>query len=137
VSRRTLAAWLARMTEWLVTLARATRGGERADAWQRVYAPTVERFSAACGAVVDRALLDESVALLAGAGPMPTVVEHLDFRPRNVLVLRDGAITACDWDHARTDGVPGLDLLHGMATLAFAVDGACRDGRLAESRRRQ
>jgi hypothetical protein len=135
--RRTLAAWLAEVTEWLVRLARATRGAERADTWPRVFAPAVARFTAACGAMVDRTLLDESVAMLAAVGPLPTVVEHHDFRPWNVHVLPDGAMAAFDWDNARTDGLPGLDLVHGMATLAFAVDGAYRGGRLAESRRGQ
>jgi hypothetical protein len=82
-------------------------------------------------------VLDESVALLASVGPLPTVVEHHDFRPCNVHVLHDGAIAAHDWDNARPDGLPGLDLLHGMAALAFTIDDAYRGGRLAESRRRQ
>ena len=137
VRRRTLVPRLEEMTDWLITLARATRGAERADTWARVFAPTVERFTDACGATLDRALLDVSVAMLAAAGPQPTVLEHHDFRPWNVYALRDGALAAFDWDNARVDGLPGLDLLHGMTTLAFALDGAYRGGRLAESRRRQ
>jgi hypothetical protein len=45
-------------------------------------------------------------------------------------------MTAFDWDGARITGVPGLDLFHMHAYLAFALDGTMRDHRFRASHAR-
>lgn len=137
VRRRTLVRRLEQMGDWLAALATATRGDVRDDTWARAFEPTVRRFVVACGAVADPALVHDVVARLATVGPMPTVAEHHDFRPWNVYVLPSGALAAFDWDNARADGLPGLDLVQGIAFLGFALDGTLRRRCYAESRRRQ
>ncbi|GJG88011.1 hypothetical protein tb265_31920 [Gemmatimonadetes bacterium T265] len=134
---RTLVAYTEAATDWLIALALATRGPARDDTWARSFAPVFRRFARACGAVVDRVLLDEAAALLASVPPTPTVLAHGDFRPWNVYVGPGRRLAAFDWDGGRADGLPLLDLLHGHAALGFTLDRALGTGRFAASRRRR
>ncbi|AHG93310.1 hypothetical protein J421_5775 (plasmid) [Gemmatirosa kalamazoonensis] len=123
-------------TDWLTALAIATRGPPRDDAWERLLRPTVDRFRDGAGGLVDSALCEEAVALLAGVKSLPTVFEHHDCRPWNIYRTRDHRLVAFDWDNARPHGLPAFDLLQCHAYLAFAVDGTLATGRYAWSHRR-
>jgi aminoglycoside phosphotransferase (APT) family kinase protein len=124
------------ITDWLIALALATRGAHGTCLWESMVHPLAERFRAACGHAVDAALLDSVSSLLASSPPLPTVLAHHDFRPWNLYVTRQRRLVALDWDNARWDGLPALDLLHAHAFLAFAVDGTMRTHRFGAAQRR-
>ncbi|MDF1503096.1 phosphotransferase, partial [Roseisolibacter sp. H3M3-2] len=123
---RSFARHARRLTDWAIALARATRGADCATPYACRMRPWVDLWLARCGEALDPALRDEALAVLRGAGPLPTVCEHRDLRPWNLLVTPDRRLVALDWDGARFDGLPLLDLLPALGYLRFALDGALR-----------
>ena len=55
-------------------------------------------------------------------GRLPTVVEHRDFAPWNLLVDEDGTLRAVDWESSVRCGLPLLDLWYFLTYLALAVE---------------
>ncbi|MDQ6926981.1 MAG: hypothetical protein M3154_12210, partial [Candidatus Eremiobacteraeota bacterium] len=80
LSERTLTAYVDAVTDWLIGLGYATRGPTRTDTWARTFQPVFRRFTDACVAVADPALLDGVAALLATVPPTSTVLARADFR---------------------------------------------------------
>lgn len=56
------------------------------------------------------------------AASVPRVATHGDMTMSNVLVA-DGDPGVVDWEHARADGLPSVDLLYAITDAAAAVDG--------------
>jgi hypothetical protein len=54
---------------------------------------------------------------------VPTVCEHRDFSPWNVLVAGDGRLSVVDWESSTMRGVAGLDLIYFLSYLALYRDG--------------
>jgi len=70
---------------------------------------------------------------LDGLGDLPSVIEHRDCSPWNVVITPAGAPVLLDWESAEPDGLPGLDLFYFLANCAFVLDGALESGRTRES----
>jgi glycosyltransferase involved in cell wall biosynthesis/aminoglycoside phosphotransferase (APT) family kinase protein len=90
-------------------------------------------FAGNFGPVVDSSLLDRAGALLADLDHQPTVVEHRDCSPWNVLLTPSGDPVLLDWESAEPAGLPGLDLVYFLANCAFVLDGALESGRTRET----
>ncbi|HET9592833.1 MAG TPA: glycosyltransferase, partial [Solirubrobacterales bacterium] len=93
----------------------------------------VEGFEAQFGAVVGEPALASIRQELAGLGELPSVPEHRDCSPWNVVITSEGEPALLDWESAEPDGLPGLDLVYFLANCAFVLDGALEDGRTRES----
>jgi hypothetical protein len=90
-------------------------------------------FEAQFGAVVGEPALASIRQQLAGLGQLPSVPEHRDCSPWNVVITPGGGPALLDWESAEPDGLPGLDLVYFLANCAFVLDGALEDGRTRES----
>lgn len=123
-------------TDWLAGLAECSRAAPRPDLRREVVEPVVGHFAGSFGAVLDPAMLRRAEEILAGLDDLPTVCEHRDFSPWNVLLTPGGELGVLDWEGATMRGVPALDLVYFLAFLGFYRDGAMHSGRFAESYRR-
>ncbi len=90
-------------------------------------------FSQRFGPIVDSSLLDRARSLLDGLGDLPSVVEHRDCSPWNVLITPSGEPVLLDWESSEPSGLPGLDLVYLLANCAFVLDKALESGRTRES----
>ena len=59
---------------------------------------------------------------LEGLDRLPSVIEHRDFAPWNLLVDEDGVLRAVDWESSVRCGLPLLDLWYFLTYLALAVE---------------
>jgi hypothetical protein len=119
---RPLVAWL---EDWqLRTQRESVLDGELLDAWVRE--PLAGLRSSLTSGGAYEARLDELCR--RAAGPVPLVTMHGDLTMANVLVQtlgREGRtrIGVVDWETARTDALPLLDLFYMFADAAAAVGG--------------
>jgi glycosyltransferase involved in cell wall biosynthesis len=90
-------------------------------------------FEAQFGSVVEEAALASIRQELAGLGELPSVPEHRDCSPWNLVIRPGGEPALLDWESAEPEGLPGLDLVYFLANCAFVLDGALEDGRTRES----
>ncbi|MGE5335879.1 MAG: hypothetical protein ACM3JL_00455, partial [Nitrososphaerota archaeon] len=121
-----------RVTRLLVDLAGAP--GAPGPAWrERLVGEPLGAFERDFGA----ALPDEAVpairSTLAGLGELPSVPEHRDCSPWNVVLGPGGEPALLDWESAEPDGLPGLDLAYFLANCAFVLEGAIERGRTREA----
>ena len=123
LTRRTFPALVQRAADWLAVLA-AQRGEPRSPGtWKLMVDRTLTRFESCFGAVLDRTLLRETRSALAALEPLPTVFEHRDYSPTNILITSDDQLGVLDWESAEPAGVPFLDLIYFITNAAFIVDG--------------
>lgn len=121
--RRRPEYWTGKATAWLTNLHQVTRRGISSDPAQRaglITAP-LDRLEAHLGpegtALAHRAgvLMDRLKEL-----PVPTVLEHGDYCPSNLLATPDGRLSVVDWEFAEPHGLPGTDLFFLLASVAMA-----------------
>jgi O-antigen/teichoic acid export membrane protein/LmbE family N-acetylglucosaminyl deacetylase len=86
----------------------------QADAWLR-------RLEAQLEGIGDPALLQQVRDVLAGAGPLPLGWTHNDCTPWNIFV-EDETLGVFDWETGDEVGLPAVDLIYCLGTLAFALD---------------
>lgn len=122
-------------TGWLADFAGRPGPAAPSNWWDRLVEPLLADFGDAFGPVVDRAMLNETRAILSALGPLPLVCEHRDFSPWNVLMDATGELVVLDWESSEREGLPALDLVYFLAYLSFFVDGSMRSGHLRESYR--
>lgn len=67
-------------------------------------------------------------AELEAIGELPTVFEHRDCSPWNVVLAARDLPALLDWESAEPDGLPLLDLVYFLANAAFVLDGALEAG---------
>lgn len=116
---------LAEVEAWTRALTRPTSKGE--ILLRSLWAPALERIAEAIGpgTPLEGAWIArhaEHTARLLGAlddVAVPTVLEHGDLAPPNLLRLRDGGLGVVDWEVADPAGLPLGDLLF---FAAFLVD---------------
>jgi aminoglycoside phosphotransferase (APT) family kinase protein len=105
-------------TRWLTDLAAASRTS--GDGWSETVRTALHDFTMTFGRAVGRELPAAIHRGLATTPPMPTVCEHRDFAPWNLLVHGDKTLSVLDWESSVTCGVPALDLIYFLTYLAFA-----------------
>jgi len=136
LTRRTLAGWSAKVTDWLASVGRngAIRPGAH---WREtVVEPILADFAQAFGNVVDAGLLREAEGIVRRIGDLPQVPEQRDFGPWNLLATPGGELAVLDWESAEVDGLPALDLLYYLAYASFFADASRnRESRIQSYRR--
>jgi aminoglycoside phosphotransferase (APT) family kinase protein len=125
VARRPVAAVQA-VRQWLEAL--PITGSTRTDpSWfARLVETPLERLAQECGHDPEiRELVQRTIELSAPLRQceLPLVFEHGDVTCPNVFVDNHGAVAAVDWELAEPAGLPGTDLLHFLAFVAFAIEG--------------
>jgi Ser/Thr protein kinase RdoA (MazF antagonist) len=124
LSPRRLARDVERATDWLASLAAATRDGVHEAPAETVMLPALDAVASRFGALLGEALLRETRAVLGACGPVAVVMEHGDFTPWNVLVAPDGALSVIDWENGRRRGLAGTDLVWYLGHAALSLAGA-------------
>jgi hypothetical protein len=124
-----------RAAEWLADLAGAQPRTSDHMVWQRLVEPIVSEFESTFGTALDRDLLNKTRTVTESLEGCPSVYEHRDFSPWNILLGRRGEISVLDWEGAEPHGLPLLDLLYFLAHLAFFLDGAYASGQFGKSYR--
>jgi Ser/Thr protein kinase RdoA (MazF antagonist) len=104
-------------------------------AWSARAEQAIARFAETFGAVIDARMLEETARVIAHLDHVPTVIEHRDFGPWNILIDDAGALMVLDWESSRVHGLPLLDLIYFITYMAFFVDGAMVSRRFVESYR--
>jgi len=116
------------VTRLLIDLARARR-----QQHPQLVEDALADFGAQFGAVVEDSALASIRQELGSLGELPSVSEHRDCSPWNVVITPGGEPALLDWESAEPDGLPGLDLVYFLANCAFVLDGALESGRTRES----
>jgi aminoglycoside phosphotransferase (APT) family kinase protein len=114
----------AQVTAWQVQLARSTSAPPLPQAawWERLVAPHLAWFSECDGSMAGAQQLEQAVGLLQQLDNLPSVCEHRDFAPGNVLLDGD-ELAVIDWECAELKGLPALDLIYFLTYLTLAVAG--------------
>lgn len=126
--RRRPEYWTGKAVSWLTDVHRATRkvGGEASARHEHLVDGSLERLATHLpGTAGCHALLDRSRGLtdrLRGMA-IPSVLEHGDFCPSNLLATATGEVSVVDWEFANPDGFPGTDLFFLLASVAMARAG--------------
>lgn len=93
----------------------------------------VAGFERNFGAVVGDEALAEIRQGIGGLGELPSVPEHRDCSPWNIVITSSGEPVLLDWESAEPDGLPALDLFYFLANCAFVLDRAFESGSVRES----
>jgi hypothetical protein len=125
----------ARVTRWLIELARGAPVRRRAEWWPRMVTEPLEEFERSFGPVLEPGSMERMRSRLEGLGDLPQVCEHRDCAPWNVLLQGDDTPALLDWESAEVRGLPGLDLAYFLANSAFVLEGALESGRTRETYR--
>ncbi len=120
-----------RVTRLLIELARGDRTRDP-DRRRLVEEPLAE-FERNFGAVVAAGSVPALHSILDDLGELPSVPEHRDCSPWNVVLAPDGEPALLDWESAEPEGLPGMDLVYFLANCAFVLDGAIESGRTRET----
>jgi glycosyltransferase involved in cell wall biosynthesis len=119
------------VTRLLVNLAQQERG--RGDWRRRLVEEPLAEFERNFGGVVATGSVPALHSILDDLGELPSVPEHRDCSPWNVVLTPDGEPALLDWESAEPDGLPGMDLVYFLANCAFVLDGALESGRTRET----
>jgi hypothetical protein len=123
----------AAVTGWLIGLAGSGGAEPAADWWPRLVGGPLDEFESSFGALLGEDERGRARRLLEGLDGLPSVYEHRDCSPWNVLVTGSGEPALLDWESAEPRGLPALDLVYFLANAAFVLDGALESGRTRES----
>jgi len=110
-------------TEWLIQFGRCTRQPSEMSRWTDITAAAFSTFVGNYRNVVCEGLLDGIARIVKQAQPPPTVCEHRDFSPWNIL--RDGRqrLSVVDWESSEPNGIAGTDPVYYLTHLAFYRQG--------------
>jgi hypothetical protein len=121
------------MTQWLANLAGRTLSQRRAEWWPRLVEPALTDFERSFGAVLEPQRLRQTREVLSVIGDLPSVPEHRDCSPWNVLIDQRGGLSVLDWESAEPNGLPFLDLTYFLTYLAIFLDKALGTPRVLEA----
>jgi glycosyltransferase involved in cell wall biosynthesis len=121
-----------RVTELLIELARGDRTPDPSWRERLVEQPLID-FERNFGGVIAAGSVGVVSSILDGLGELPSVPEHRDCSPWNVVLTPGGDPVLLDWESAEPEGLPGLDLVYFLANCAFVLDGAIESGRTRET----
>jgi hypothetical protein len=121
LDRAAFAAALEPITGWLVELAGAGPPRPPSEWSGRLVAPLLDELERDFADLFPPPLVARARRALAGLGPLPTVWEHRDLGPWNLL--RTGAgLATIDWEDAEPEGLPYLDLVYFLAMAALSAE---------------
>jgi hypothetical protein len=122
-----------RVTDLLLELAAGERPEHEPDWRRRSIEEPLEFFERAYGSALRADVLAAVRRSLAGIGDLPSVCEHRDCSPWNLVLATRDRPALLDWESAEPDGLPGLDLIYFLTTSAFVLDRALETGTTRES----
>ena len=110
-------------TEWLIQLGRCTQQPSDTSRWTDITDAVFNAFIRNYRNVSSDGLLDRITRIVKQAQPPPSVCEHRDFSPWNIL--RDGPrrLSVVDWESSERYGIAGTDLVYYLTHLAFYCRG--------------
>lgn len=120
IERDGLAAVIAPVTDWLITLAQATTDGDAHPG--AVIDDILAEFTGAFADLVAADDLERARDLVGALPPLPSVFEHRDCSPWNLLERPSGGIAGLDWESAEPRGIPLTDLAYFLAYGGFTDD---------------
>jgi hypothetical protein len=121
--------------EWLSQLVRRDWISPRGEWWPRTVEPVLVSFERKYGQELGGKIAREIRENLRPLEALPIAFEHRDFSAWNVLVLPEGELSVLDWDAGEPYGLPGLDLIFFLTTLALLQDGAMSTGKYQQAYR--
>lgn len=134
LDRRSYPAIAERVTTWLSALAAPAVDSPWQDPWDRLIAPTLDRFESEFAAVIEPAQMRRTRELLREFDPLPLVCEQRDFSPWNVFDGENG-IVVLDWESGEACGLPALDLVYFLTHAAYYLENAWTSGKFEEAYR--
>lgn len=120
-----------KVTQLLIDLASAD--GTKTSRRPQFVDEAVAEFERTFGPVVGDEALAEIRQAITGLGELPSVPEHRDCSPWNIVITSSGDPVLLDWESAEPDGLPALDLVYFLSNSAFVLDRAFESGRVRES----
>lgn len=120
------------VTRWLIELAGDASPRPPAEWSGRLVAEPLEQFERRFAAVADAGALRQARELLRLLPDLPSICEHRDCSPWNIVLTDGGAPALLDWESAELGGLPALDLVYFLTNAAFVVTGALQSGRTRE-----
>lgn len=122
--------------DWSADLARGTPSVARDAWWGRLVEPVIASFEHDFGSVIDPGVFRDGLAVLSSLESLPLVCEQRDFSPWNLLLTPDGRLGVLDWESAKREGFPALDVIYCLTYFSAYLDGSMHSDRLYEARRR-
>jgi Phosphotransferase enzyme family len=120
------------VTRWLMDLAGDTVPRPPADWADRLVEKPLEEFERGFASVVDAGTLEQARELLRVLPDLPSICEHRDCSPWNIVLSNPGTPALLDWESAELRGLPALDLVYFLTNAAFVLTGALESGRTRE-----
>ncbi|MGV8084340.1 MAG: phosphotransferase [Coriobacteriia bacterium] len=105
----------------------------RSEWWDDLVEPWLARLEGQLAELGDPGLVGEVRSALQDLGDLPLVFCHYDCTPWNMLVAENGRLQIFDWENGREEGLPALDLVYCLSTIAFSLDGTVASPRAIES----
>jgi Phosphotransferase enzyme family len=107
--------------DWLAGFAGRTRS-PASSAWTVQRDLALATFETMFGELVDPGLMQVTRRRLSAVGDLPVVFEHRDFAPWNTLLDQTGTLSVLDWESAKRNGMPALDLVYFVTYLALLAN---------------
>ena len=118
-----------KITDWLIFLAQQTRI-TTSEKCENLGAEIITALSESMSMSHYLDLLNTTVRYLQDLNLTIKVVEHRDFGVGNIHVDTNITIGIFDWSDAVTEGMPGIDLIFFLTTLALNVEKSSKSSQL-------
>ena len=98
----------------------------------RLVQELLEEFERSFASVANAGALAQARELLRELPDLPSICEHRDCAPWNIVLTDLGTPALLDWESAELRGLPALDLVYFLTNAAFVMTGALESGRTRE-----
>jgi aminoglycoside phosphotransferase (APT) family kinase protein len=105
--------------EWLIQFGRCTRHPSDMSPWNDIAAAALNTFIRNYRDVLSDGLPDRIARMVRHAQPPPSVCEHRDFSPWNLLTDGRQRLSVVDWESSEPNGIAGTDPIYYLTHLAF------------------
>lgn len=122
-----------RVTRALADFAGHPPARPRSEWWSDLVEPWIVRLGEQLEVLGGVELADDVRAVLRDIGEMPLVFCHNDCTPWNIKVAENGVLEIFDWEAGQEDGLPLLDLVYCLSTMAFSLHGTATTTQSIES----